>query len=108
MAIAGGIMAVKVIIKRRFREGRAKEVFALLKKFRSEAMDQDGYITGETLIGFDDPQKVLVIGTWQSIDSWLKWKEDSGRETNESLLQQYLEGPTSMRCMSWSISPRKT
>jgi heme-degrading monooxygenase HmoA len=87
-------MAVKVIIKRRFKKGRAKEVFALLNKFRSEAMGQDGYITGETLTGFDDPQKVLVIGTWRSIDSWLKWKEDSGRKTNESLLQAYLEGPT--------------
>ena len=87
-------MAVKVIIKRRFREGKAKEVFALLNKFRLEAMGQDGYITGETLTGFDDPQKVLVISTWQNIDNWLKWKEDSGRKTNESLLQQYLEGPT--------------
>jgi heme-degrading monooxygenase HmoA len=87
-------MAIKVIIKRKLKKGRAKEVFALLNKFRSEAMCQDGYITGETLTGFDDPQKVLVIGTWQSIDSWLKWKEDSGRITNESLLQEYLEGPT--------------
>ena len=87
-------MAEKVMIKRRFKKGKAKEVFALLNKFRSEAMCQDGYITGETLSGFDDPQKVLVISTWQNIDSWLKWKEDSGRKTNESLLQQYLEGPT--------------
>lgn len=87
-------MAVKVIIKRKFREGKAKEVFSLLKKLRSDAMDQDGYITGETLIGFDDPQKVLVIGTWQSMESWLKWKEGSGRKSKESLLEQYLEGPT--------------
>jgi heme-degrading monooxygenase HmoA len=86
-------MAVKVIIRRRLREGRAKEVFALLKKFRSEAMDQDGYITGETLIGLDDPQKVLVIATWQSIDNWLKWKENPGRKANETFLEQYLEGP---------------
>jgi len=88
------IMAVKVIIKRRFKEGKAKEVFALLKKFRSEAMDQEGYITGETLVGFDDPQKVLVIATWQNRDNWLKWREDSDRKANEALLQQYLERPT--------------
>jgi heme-degrading monooxygenase HmoA len=87
-------MAAKVIIKRRFKEGKAKEVFALLKKFRSEAMDQEGYITGETLIGFDDPQKVLVISTWQSIDSWLKWSKDAERKANEAFLQQYLEEPT--------------
>jgi heme-degrading monooxygenase HmoA len=87
-------MAVKVIIKRRFKAGKAKEVFSLLKKFRSEAMDQEGYITGETLIGYDDPQKVLVISTWQSMDSWLKWREDAGRKGNEALIQQYLAEPT--------------
>lgn len=87
-------MAVKVIIKRRYKEGKAKEVFALIKKFRSEAMDQEGHITGETLVGFDDPQKVLVIATWQNRDNWLKWKEDSGRKETEALMQQYLESPT--------------
>ena len=72
-------MAVKVLIKRRFKEGKAREVFALLNNFRSAAMEQKGYITGETLIGHDDPQKLLVIGTWQSIDNWLSWKEDLAR-----------------------------
>ena len=87
-------MAVKVIIKRRFKEGRANEVLALLKKFRSEAMDQEGFITGETLIGFDDPRKVLVIATWLSRGDWLKWKDHPGRKANEALLAPHLEGPT--------------
>jgi len=100
-------MAVKVIIKRRFIEGKAKEVFALLKKFRSEAMDQEGYITGETLIGIDDPQKVLVISTWQSKDNWLKWKEDSDRKANEALLQQYLDGPTAYEAYVLGPYPHK-
>ena len=101
-------MAVKVIIKRRVREGRAKEVFALLKKFRAEAMDQEGYITGETLIGFDDPQKVLVIATWQNMESWLRWKEEPGRKANESLMQQHLESPTEYEVyILGSYPPRK-
>ena len=100
-------MVVKVIIKRRFREGKAKEVFALLKKFRSEAMDQEGYITGETLIGFDDPQKVLVISTWQSIDHWLKWKENPDRIDNETLMEQYLERPIEYDTYVLGIYPHK-
>ena len=87
-------MALKVIIKRRFREGKVNEVFALLKKFRSEALDQEGFITGETLIGFDDPRKVLVIATWLSREDWFKWKNHPGRLANEALLQPYLEGQT--------------
>ena len=86
-------MAIKVIIRRRFIEGKSKEIFALLKKFRSEAMDQEGFITGETLIGFNDPQNVMVIATWLNRDNWLKWKDHPDRKANEALLQQYLEGP---------------
>ena len=86
-------MAVKVIIKRRFREDKANEVFALLKKFRAEAMDQEGFITGETLIGFDDPRIVVVIATWLSRDDWLKWKDHPDRKSDEALLEPYLEGP---------------
>ncbi len=87
-------MAVKVFIKRRFIEGKAEEVFSLLNKFRSEALIQTEYISGETLTCYDDPQKLLVISMWQSIDNWLKWKEHPSRKANEALLDQYLEGPT--------------
>jgi hypothetical protein len=43
-------MIVKVMIKRKIKEGKAREVFALLNKFRADAMNQKGYISGETLI----------------------------------------------------------
>ena len=61
-------MIVKVMIKRKIKEGKAREVFALLNKFRSEAMNQKGYITGETLINHDNPREILVIAmcrTWK-------------------------------------------
>ncbi|MGD9320640.1 MAG: antibiotic biosynthesis monooxygenase [Desulfobacteraceae bacterium] len=83
-------MAVKVLIKRRFKEGKDKEVFALVNKFRSEAMLQTGYITGESLISIDDPRKVLVISTWQHMENWLNWKEDPERKAIEAKLQPYL------------------
>jgi heme-degrading monooxygenase HmoA len=87
-------MAMKVLIKRQIKEGKAREVFALLNKSRYLAMDQTGYITGETLIGYDDPLKILVISLWQSMENWLKWKENKERIANESKLMQYLDGPT--------------
>ena len=87
-------MVVKVMIKRRIKEGKAREVFTLLNKFRSDAMDQKGYITGESLIYHDDPQTILVIATWQSMQNWLDWKENKLRIANEARLQQYLDKPT--------------
>ncbi len=43
-------MIVKVIIKRAVSEGKEKHFFWLLKNLRTNAMHQDGYISGETLV----------------------------------------------------------
>ncbi|MCP4687735.1 MAG: antibiotic biosynthesis monooxygenase [Desulfobacterales bacterium] len=87
-------MVVKVIIKRKIREGKAREVFALLNKFRSDAMNQKGYISGETLFNHDNPLEIVVISMWQGVENWLKWKDDPERKANEARLEQWLEGPT--------------
>lgn len=87
-------MAVKVMIKRHIKEGKAKDVFALLNRHRSNAMKQKGYITGETLMSYQDPHHLLVISTWQSIENWLAWKENKERRANEAKLESFLESPT--------------
>ena len=87
-------MVVKVLIKRHIKEGKAKEVFTLLTKLRSHAMDQKGYICGETLMSHYDPHRVIVISTWHSIDHWFAWKENDERKANEAKIEQYLEFPT--------------
>ena len=87
-------MVIKVIIKRRIAQGKSKKVFALLNQFRSLAMEQAGYISGETLINYDDPQEILVIGVWHSIQNWLDWKTSKERTANEKWLERYLDGST--------------
>ena len=87
-------MVVKVMIKRKIQEGKAREVFALLNKFRSDAMHQKGYISGETLINHDNPREILVISMWHGMENWLKWKENPERRANEAKLEKWLEGPT--------------
>ena len=87
-------MIVKVMIKRKIKEGKAREVFALLNKFRSDAMNQKGYVTGETLINHDNPREILVISMWQDMENWLSWKENPERKANETTLERWLEEPT--------------
>jgi heme-degrading monooxygenase HmoA len=87
-------MVVKVIITRKIQEGKTREVFALLNRNRSDAMNQKGYVSGETLINHDDPQEILVISMWQGVENWLKWKNNADRMANETLLERWLEGPT--------------
>ena len=87
-------MVVKVMIKRKIKEGKTREVFALLNKFRSDAMNQRGYISGETLINHDNPLEILVVSMWQGVENWLRWRENPERQANETLLEKWLDGPT--------------
>ncbi len=87
-------MLAKIFIKRRFKEGKTLEVLALLHDMRAAAMNQPGYVSGETLMQNDDPQKLVVIGTWQDMESWHQWKADRKRQEFEAMLELHQEGPT--------------
>ena len=80
-------MLVKVFIKRQIAEGKCDEAFALLKALRFAAMEQEGYVSGETLIRAGDPHKIMVISTWQGLENWQKWKESAKRKELEAQLE---------------------
>jgi quinol monooxygenase YgiN len=88
------IMLVKILIRRRFKEGSAKQIQALLKEFRAGAMNREGYVSGETLISLEDPLEMLVIGTWESMAAWERWRENEARKRFEAMLEIYQESPT--------------
>ncbi|MDM8543803.1 antibiotic biosynthesis monooxygenase [Desulfococcaceae bacterium HSG9] len=87
-------MLVKVLVKRHFKMEKLDEVIALLKKFRSDALDQPGYVCGETLIADGEPEKLMVISTWQSIEDWNNWKASKTRIENDAMLKIFQEQPT--------------
>jgi heme-degrading monooxygenase HmoA len=87
-------MVAKILITRRFIKGKTKEILSLLKDFRTAALSQSGYISGETLIEHNDSQHMLVIGTWENMESWHSWKENNKRKEFEAMLEIYQEGPT--------------
>jgi heme-degrading monooxygenase HmoA len=87
-------MNAKILIKRKFIKGKKKEIISLLKELRTGALSQPGYISGQTLASTDDPQTLMVIGTWQDMQSWHKWRENDTRKTLERMLEIYQEGPT--------------
>jgi heme-degrading monooxygenase HmoA len=99
-------MLVKIFIKRRFVKGKVKEINALLRDFRSGAMTQAGYVSGETLVSYDDPRDVLVIGTWQNMESWLAWKDNPRRKEFEAMLAIYQEGQTGYDAYVLGIPPQ--
>jgi heme-degrading monooxygenase HmoA len=84
-------MQAKVIIKRKFIKGKKREIIALLRELRSGALQQPGYISGETLSPIKDPQTLVVIASWQDIESWIAWRENDTRKTLERMLETYQE-----------------
>ncbi len=87
-------MIAKIIIKRRFLKNKTAAVLPLLHDLRFAAMSVEGYISGETLVQSDDPQNLLVITTWQSMESWRQWKNSDRRKALEAMLDSYKETPT--------------
>jgi heme-degrading monooxygenase HmoA len=87
-------MIVKVIIKRDVGEGKEKVFFHLLKNLRLNAMNQDGYISGETLICAEKTNRVLVISKWESLEVWNNWKIDIKRREIDSRLSELQDNPT--------------
>jgi len=87
-------MIAKILIKRRFKEGHAPQIVALLNEIRSRALNQAGYMSGETLVKSGYPNNMVVISTWQSEEAWHKWRDSDTRKKFEAMLEVYQERPT--------------
>jgi heme-degrading monooxygenase HmoA len=87
-------MIAKVIIKRRFKDGKSRQILALLNELRSRAMNQIGYISGETLTKSGFPHNMVIIATWQSLEAWHAWRDSDDRKRFETMLELYQERPT--------------
>lgn len=87
-------MIAKILIKRTFQKNVDKQILPILQKMRAAAMSQTGYISGETITNYHDPQRVTVISTWQDMESWQRWKSNPDRAKLESMLEVFQVGPT--------------
>ena len=87
-------MAVKIFIKRRVPQDKAKAMIPLFRQMRASAATQPGYITGETLRNMDNPDEFIVISTWQSSEDWNKWLQSDERNEVQSKIDDLLGGET--------------
>lgn len=87
-------MAVKVVIRRIIPEHRAQDLIPLLKKLRSLAALQPGYISGETLRRLDKPDEFLVISTWSSAADWDRWARSQERNEIQGKIDTILGAST--------------
>jgi len=96
-------MAVKILIKRRFKEGNMRVASRLLINHRKGAMKRPGYISSETLRSIDDPSQVVVVSMWDSLEAWQKWKNSKTRKANEAEFKDLLVGETKFEYYSLGL-----
>ncbi len=81
-------MSVKIIIVRHVPKEKAAELRPLLLKMRVLANAQSGYVSGETLVNYDDPTEYLVISTWKTLKDWNIWIGDTRRRTLQARVDE--------------------
>ena len=87
-------MAIKILIKRKFKDGNMRAASRLLINNRNGAMKQSGYISSESWRSLDDTDQVVVVSMWENIEAWNAWKNSETRKTNEGEFKDYLVGQT--------------
>ena len=87
-------MAVRILIKRTVPSGKAKDLIPLFRQMRILAMEQPGYISGETLRRLDHPDQFLVISTWDSSADWKTWVKTRERQDIQDRIDTLLGGET--------------
>ena len=86
-------MLIKVLIKRRIQDNKIREARSLLNQLRIEAMNQTGYIYGETLFNQYDPTCIMVISIWQTAEDWYSWETSDKRKKIDAQLEKLLKEP---------------
>jgi heme-degrading monooxygenase HmoA len=87
-------MAVRVIIQRWVRYGREAELRSALEQMRVQALDQPGYVSGETLRCPTDPSLWVVVSSWETVADWQRWAQGPDRAEFETRIAHLVAVPT--------------
>jgi len=87
-------MAVRVFIEREIDPENEIKLHNLLLKLRAKAIQARGYISGQTLRSVDDPNRFLVISTWNSLEEWRNWENDPDRKAIQEEIDKLLRVPS--------------
>jgi heme-degrading monooxygenase HmoA len=98
-------MAIKILIKRGLPLDKAKAqyIVEIFRQLRMLALEQEGYISSETLRSMKNPQEFLVISTWRSLEDWQKWFNSSQRKELHSKVDVLLEGRTTYEAYQYGF-----
>ena len=90
-------MTIKILLERKFKEDPSFEEINTINELRIGAMQQKGYVSGETLVDFHDHRRILVISVWVNKAGWEAWVNSDERRNLEANLSKNLKQPPIIR-----------
>jgi quinol monooxygenase YgiN len=99
-------MAVRVVIERRVLPGQERRALEILRAMRVRCLDEDGYISGETLRDSEDQHNLVVISSWFGLMDWRRWYASDDRKQFEQQLRPLLAAPERVRVLLEGLSER--
>ncbi|OQY03674.1 MAG: hypothetical protein B6I22_11160 [Desulfobacteraceae bacterium 4572_123] len=84
-------MTVKILLERKFKKEPSLEEIKTINELRIGAMQQKGYISGETLVDFNDHRRIVVISVWTNKSEWETWINSDERRKLDANLDKNLK-----------------
>lgn len=84
-------MTVKILLERKFKEEPSLEEIKTINELRAGAMQQKGYVSGETLVDLNDHRRMVVISVWTDKAEWEAWVNSDDRQKLEARLDKNLK-----------------
>ena len=90
-------MSAKIIIERRIKQDCLGSILELSVQLRALAVQQPGYISGETLVSAEHDDTHLVISTWRNLSDWRAWEKNPERIKIAKEIEKLLVEPPSVK-----------
>ncbi|MEW6139119.1 MAG: antibiotic biosynthesis monooxygenase [Thermodesulfobacteriota bacterium] len=86
-------MPVTVLIDRTFKPEGLQKAYEVIVKLRSLATLEPGYISGQTLVSTTNPNRLVVMSTWATVQNWNQWRDSELRKQQVQKLEPLSESP---------------
>ncbi len=90
-------MTVRVITERTAKREHMEQLMPLLLQLREKAIQQPGYISGETLQSLDHKRTHMVVSTWNTLQDWRNWEGNKERKALIDKIDTTLTSPSKVR-----------
>ena len=84
---------ITVIIERHIASGMNSTYETFAKKIIQATVSTQGFISGESLRGVDDPNARYIVVKMKAKDDWLQWQRSKERRELLTMVGPLLSGP---------------